>query len=238
MRVSTVEQNTVRQLDGIELDRVFTDHMSGATRNRPALEDLRRYVREGDTVVVHSMDRLARNLDDLRALVREFTDAGIAVEFVREHMTFTGKDSPMQQLMLSLLGAVAEFERALIRERQREGIELAKKRGVYKGRRPSLTAEQVAELRPRPLPGCPRPSWPASTGSTATRCTGTWLRTEREQVPAGKSSAPQRGSTFAGSSGSRRSLRRRARHGPARVGGPRRRRASGSSGPATPTARP
>ena len=76
VRVSTVEQNTVRQLDGIELDRVFTDHMSGATRNRPALEDLRRYVRDGDTVVVHSMDRLARNLDDLRALVREFTDAG------------------------------------------------------------------------------------------------------------------------------------------------------------------
>ena len=109
VRVSTVEQNTVRQLDGIELDRVFTDHISGATRNRPALEDLRRYVREGDTVVVHSMDRLARNLDDLRALVREFTDAGVAVEFVREHMTFTGKDSPMQQLMLSLLGAVAEF---------------------------------------------------------------------------------------------------------------------------------
>ena len=109
MRVSTVEQNTVRQLDGIELDRVFTDHISGATRNRPALDDLRRYVRDGDTVVVHSMDRLARNLDDLRALVREFTDSGVAVEFVREHMTFTGKDSPMQQLMLSLLGAVAEF---------------------------------------------------------------------------------------------------------------------------------
>ena len=156
MRVSTVEQNTVRQLDGIELDRVFTDHISGATRNRPALEDLRRYVRDGDTVVVHSMDRLARNLDDLRALVREFTDAGIAVEFVREHMTFTGKDSPMQQLMLSLLGAVAEFERALISERQREGIELARKRGVYKGRRPSLTAEQVAELRAQAAAGVPK----------------------------------------------------------------------------------
>ena len=156
VRVSTVEQNTVRQLDGIELDRVFTDHISGATRNRPALEDLRRYVRDGDTVVVHSMDRLARNLDDLRALVREFTDAGVAVEFVREHMTFTGKDSPMQQLMLSLLGAVAEFERALIRERQREGIELAKKRGVYKGRRPSLTAEQVTELRAQAAAGVPK----------------------------------------------------------------------------------
>ena len=156
VRVSTVEQNTVRQLDGIELDRVFTDHISGATRNRPALEDLRRYVREGDTVVVHSMDRLARNLDDLRALVREFTEAGVAVEFVREHMTFTGKDSPMQQLMLSLLGAVAEFERALIRERQREGIELAKKRGVYKGRRPSLTAEQVTELRAQAAAGVPK----------------------------------------------------------------------------------
>ena len=156
MRVSTADENTDRQLDGIELDRVFTDHISGATRNRPALEDLRRYVREGDTVVVHSMDRLARNLDDLRALVREFTDGGIAVEFVREHMTFTGKDSPMQQLMLSLLGAVAEFERALIRERQREGIELAKKRGVYKGRRPSLAPDQVTEMRQLAAGGTPK----------------------------------------------------------------------------------
>ena len=86
--------------------------------------------------------------------MREFTDAGIAVEFVREHMTFTGKDSPMQQLMLSLLGAVAE--RALIHERQREGIELAKKRGVYKGRRPSLTAHQVIELRAQAAAGVPK----------------------------------------------------------------------------------
>jgi DNA invertase Pin-like site-specific DNA recombinase len=71
-------------------------------------------------------------------------------------MTFTGKDSPMQQLMLSLLGAVAEFERALIRERQREGIELAKKRGVYRGRRPSLTTDQVAELRAQAAGGVPK----------------------------------------------------------------------------------
>ena len=99
-------------------------------------------------------DRLARNLDDLRALVREFTDAGVAVEFVREHMTFTGRDSPMQQLVLSLLGAVAE--RALIRERQREGIEPAKRRDVYKGRRPSLTADQFAELLAQAAAGVPK----------------------------------------------------------------------------------
>jgi DNA invertase Pin-like site-specific DNA recombinase len=90
---------------------VFTDLITGAPRNRPAQEDLRRYVRDGATVVVHSMDRLARNLDDLPGLVREFTDAGVAVEFVREHMTFTGSDSPRQHLMLTLLGAVAKFER-------------------------------------------------------------------------------------------------------------------------------
>lgn len=113
-------------------------------------------MREGDTVVVHSMDRLACNLDDLRALVREFTEAGVAVEFVKEHMTFTGADSQMQQLMLSLLGAVAEFERALGRERQREGIELAKKRGVYKGSRPSLTPDQVTELREQAASGVPK----------------------------------------------------------------------------------
>ena len=87
--------------------------------------------------------------------MREFTDAGMAVEFIREHMTFTGKDSPDAAAHV-VPGAVAEFERALIRERQREGIELAKKRGVYKGRRPSLTDDQVTELRTQAAAGIPK----------------------------------------------------------------------------------
>ncbi len=133
VRVSTLDQNPERQLEGIAVDRVFTDKASGKNTQRPELDRLVAYVREGDTVVVHSMDRLARNLDDLRRLVKHFTQHGIRVEFVKEHLSFTGEDSPMSTLLLSVMGAFAEFERALIRERQREGIAVAKKRGVYKG---------------------------------------------------------------------------------------------------------
>jgi DNA invertase Pin-like site-specific DNA recombinase len=111
------------------------------------------YVRDGDTVVVHSMDRLARNLDDLRSLVQSLTKRGIKIEFIKEHLTFTGEDSPMATLMLSVMGAFAEFERALIRERQREGIALAKQRGVYRGRKKSLSSDQVAELKRRVIEG-------------------------------------------------------------------------------------
>ena len=99
------------------------------------------------------MDRLARNLDDLRRLVVGLTKRGIRVEFVKESLTFTGEDSPMAALLLSMLGAVSEFERALIKERQREGIAIAKKKGVYKGRKPSLTPEQAGELRKRVAAG-------------------------------------------------------------------------------------
>ena len=110
-------------------------------------------MREGDTVVVHSMDRLARNLDDLRRLVQSLTQRGVRIEFVKEHLTFTGEDSPMAHLMLSVMGAFAEFERALIRERQREGIALAKQRGAYRGRKKALAPERVAELQRRAAAG-------------------------------------------------------------------------------------
>lgn len=149
IRVSTVDQHTERQLDGIELDRTFTDKASGATLERPQLTEALKYVRDGDTLVVHSMDRLARNVEDLRRIVRQLTSKGVRVEFRKEGQTFTGDDSPMSNLLLSMLGAVAEFERALIRERQREGIALAKKKGVYKGRKPCLTREQEAEVKTR-----------------------------------------------------------------------------------------
>lgn len=148
-RVSTVDQNTGRQLDGVMLDKVFTDKASGKDANRPELERALDYIREGDTLVVHSMDRLARNLEDLRRIVRELTAQGVKVEFVKENLTFSGEDSPMSTLLLSMLGAVAEFERSMILERQREGIALAKAAGKYKGRKPSLDEEQADELRAR-----------------------------------------------------------------------------------------
>jgi DNA invertase Pin-like site-specific DNA recombinase len=145
--VSTLDQNTDRQLAGEQLDRTFTDKASGKDIERPTLAELIAYVRAGDTVVVHSLDRLARNLEDLRALVRTITGKGARVQFVKENLTFTAEASPMSQLIMNVMGAFAEFERALIRERQREGIALAKVKGVYKGRKHALTAEQLAELR-------------------------------------------------------------------------------------------
>lgn len=119
IRVSTVDQSPGRQLDGVDLDRVFTDHASGRDSDRPQLQALLEFVRDGDTVLVHSMDRQARHLDDLRRLVRELTDRGVRVEFVTEHLVFAGQDSPMANLLLSVMGAFAEFERALIRESAR-----------------------------------------------------------------------------------------------------------------------
>ena len=149
VRVSSVEQNTDRQLEGLELARVFTDKASGKDTQRPELEQLLKFVREGDTVVVHSMVRLARNLDDLRRLVADLTKRGVKIQFVKETLTFTGEDSPMSNLLLSVMGAFAEFERALIRERQREGVALAKQRGAYKGRKKALSAQDVATLKKR-----------------------------------------------------------------------------------------
>jgi DNA invertase Pin-like site-specific DNA recombinase len=149
IRVSTLDQHVDRQLEGIEVEKTFIDKASGKDTKRPQLELLMSFVRTGDTVIVHSMDRLARNLDDLRRIVHTLTDRGVRIEFVKEHLSFTGDDSPMASLMLSVMGAFAEFERALINERQREGIVLAKQRGAYKGRKKSLSKAAVTELRQR-----------------------------------------------------------------------------------------
>ncbi len=149
IRVSTADQNTDRQLAGIELDRVFTDKCSGGSTKRPQLAELLDWVREDDVVHVHSMDRLARNLQDLRALVDQFNAKGASIKFHKENLEFAGETSPMSDLLLNLLGAVAQFERSLIQERQREGIEQAKKRGVYTGRKPALTRQDIAELHER-----------------------------------------------------------------------------------------
>ena len=149
IRVSSVDQNDARQLDGVQVDRTFTDKASGKDTKRPELERMLEYVREGDTVFVHSMDRLARNLDDLRRIVKLLTKDRVEVRFIKEGLVFNGDDTPMSNLLLSVMGAFAEFERQLIKERQREGIAIAKQKGIYKGRRPSLTPERIDELRQR-----------------------------------------------------------------------------------------
>ena len=156
VRVSSFDQNPDRQFEGAHVAREFTDKASGKDTQRPELVSLLSFVREGDTVVVHSMDRLARNLDDLRRIVQGLTKRSVRIEFVKESLAFTGEDSPMANLMLSVMGAFAEFERSLIRERQREGIALARQRGAYRGRKKSLNDEQIAELKRRVSAGEPK----------------------------------------------------------------------------------
>ncbi|WP_348267909.1 recombinase family protein [Edaphobacter sp. DSM 109919] len=154
VRVSSVDQNTERQLDGMTLDKTFSDKASGKDTKRPQLERALEFLREGDTLVVHSMDRLARNLDDLRKIVLTLTKKGVKVQFVKESLTFTGEDSPMANLLLSVMGAFAQFERELIKERQREGIAIAKAKGdVYKGRKPALDAARATLLVQRAKAG-------------------------------------------------------------------------------------
>lgn len=147
IRVSSVDQNEARQLEGVECDRTFTDKCSGKDTNRPQLQAALKYLREGDTLVVHSMDRLSRNLHDLSGLVKDLTAQGITVRFESQGLTFTGNDDKMAHLMLGILGAVAQFERAMIRERQAEGIAIAKRDGVYRGGKAKLTDEQAKTLR-------------------------------------------------------------------------------------------
>lgn len=147
VRVSSVEQNTGRQLDGIEVDRLFIDRASGKNTDRPKFQEMLNYVREGDKIIVHSMDRFARSLKDLVTEVEQLIKQGIAIQFVKENITFTAESTPMDNLMLQLMGAFAQFERSIILERQKEGIKLAALQGKYKGRVHKLNLEQTYALR-------------------------------------------------------------------------------------------
>ena len=135
-RVSSIDQKTDRQLDGMDLDRVFEEKVSGATRDREQLRLCMDYLRAGDTLHVHSIDRLARNLKDLLNIVSELTDNGVVVKFSSERMEFGNNENPMSGFMLSMLGGFAEFERKMIKIRQAEGIRKAKESGQHLGRLP------------------------------------------------------------------------------------------------------
>ena len=151
VRVSSTDQNEARQVEALAgCERLFIDKASGKSTDRPQLSAVLDYVREGDTIRTPSMDRLARNTVDLLGLVESLTERGVTVEFIKERLTFSGdKGDHIGTLMLTILGGIAQFERALIKERQAEGIALAKERGVYKGRAKALSAEQVAEAQER-----------------------------------------------------------------------------------------
>lgn len=149
IRVSTLEQNPERQIESLKqysLDEIFTDYASGKDTLRPQLQAALKYLRNGDSLFVVSMDRLARNLDDLRKIVKELTTRGVTLTFIKENLTFGETNSPMSNLLLSVMGAFAEFERSLIKERQREGIQIAKAKGLYKGRKPALNESQIKLL--------------------------------------------------------------------------------------------
>ncbi|OBX76248.1 hypothetical protein A9308_08925 [Moraxella atlantae] len=145
IRVSSIDQNIERQLDGLNLDKVFIDKMTGSTKDRPELQHMIEYVRQGDTVYVHSLDRLARNFDNLLDIIKQLNKKGVIFKSLKENLTLDGlNNNPMDILILHIFGAIAEFNRSLIREAQREGIAKAKKRGVYKGRKSVLTPERIA----------------------------------------------------------------------------------------------
>lgn len=148
IRVSSVDQNSERQLDGIEIERVFEEKVSGADANREQLKACLEFLRAGDVLFVHSIDRLARDLKQLLTIVSDLTNRGVIVKFVTENMEFGNDSNPLSHFMLSILGAFAEFERKMIKQRQMEGIRKAKERGQQLGRAP-LKAKLQKEIKRR-----------------------------------------------------------------------------------------
>jgi len=152
VRVSTLDQSLARQTEGMsefEIDKLFEEKASAKDTKRPQLKECIDYCREGDVLHVHSIDRIARNLKDLQDIIDKLVAKGVSVHFSKEGLIFSGEEDPMGKLMLQMMGAFAEFERSLIRERQREGLAAARKAGKRFGRKKSLSAEQIAEARER-----------------------------------------------------------------------------------------
>ena len=148
-RVSTIYQKTDRQLYGINFDREFIEKVSAKDSNRPELKNLLGILRKGDEIHVHELSRLARNTKDLLDIVEQILNAGSNIIFHKENLNFIAgkKRPPVQDLMLSLLGAIAQFERDLLLERQREGISLAKQRGVYKGKQSKFSDDDIEKIK-------------------------------------------------------------------------------------------
>jgi len=146
-RISAEGQRHDRQLDGVDVDRMFEDTISGSKRARPGLDAMLGHIRAGDTVVAHSIDRVARSVVDLHEIVGAITASGATVRFVTEGLVFDGAtENPTADLLLNLLGSVAQFERQLIRSRTAEGRKVAKGKGVRFGRPPALSAKARAEV--------------------------------------------------------------------------------------------
>lgn len=146
-RVSTVDQNLDRQDLG-DVERIFEEKVSGKNTDRVALQEMITFVREGDEVIVYSIDRLARDLRDLQSIIQTLNDKRVGIFFVSERLTFTGDaDDAFSRLQLQLMGAFAEFERNIIRKRQAEGIAKAKARGVYRGRKKQVDDQKIVAMK-------------------------------------------------------------------------------------------
>jgi DNA invertase Pin-like site-specific DNA recombinase len=145
-RVSSESQNLDRQ--NLVCDKVFEEKVSGAKRDRAALTEMVEFAREGDEVIVWSIDRLARDLRDLQDIIQRLNDKGVSISFLKEKLTFSGdSDDAFARLQLQMMGAFAEFERNIIRSRQTEGIARAKARGVYKGRKKTIDENQIRVMK-------------------------------------------------------------------------------------------
>ena len=153
IRVSSYTQNTDRQMAEATLDRIFEEKISGKNANRPQLKACLEHLREGDVLHVHSIDRLARNLLDLQKIIDDLVGRGVAVHFHKENIVFSGDTNPMQALMFQMLGAFAEFERSMIKERQAEGIAAALDKGIKFGRDKKLSLAQIIELKEKAAAG-------------------------------------------------------------------------------------
>lgn len=171
LRVSSVDQSLARQreaMSSVPIDKAFTEKASAKDTNRPILHECIDYCREGDTLHVHSIDRIARNLKNLQEIIDQLTEKSVTVHFHKEGLIFNGSDSPMNTLMLQMMGAFAEFERALINERQREGIAAARKAGKKFGRKKALSEEQIAEIHERVARGTAKSLLAAEYGVSRT----------------------------------------------------------------------
>ena len=145
IRVSSVEQNEIRQLVGVDVDMQFVDKITGSVKSRPELDKLLNHVRSGDTVHVHDISRLARNVSHLLEFVELLTSKGVSVKFHQEGLHFTSDQNPIQDLMLTVIGAISAFERTCIKQRQYEGIQIAKAAGKYKGRQSTINKSAILD---------------------------------------------------------------------------------------------
>lgn len=147
IRVSTVEQNEARQVEIMKdkgIERFFIDKCSGKSLDRPKLQEMLKFIREGDEVYIHSFSRLGRNVKELLQLIENFDKSGVKLVSLKENFDLS---TPQGRLMINLISSINQFEREIINERVKEGVEIAKREGKYKGRKPiEVDSELLADI--------------------------------------------------------------------------------------------